>query len=118
MIRFNSFRVFDLSLSCVGFGTCLSNPSYATNRVIVGCMCRTNCPRDLRHVFAIRRPEVFNPDRFINESGAFETPKEIIPFSAGRRNCIGMQLAKWKLFLYMANLVKKFTFLSADGENI
>ena len=41
------------------------------------------------------RPNVFNPDRFLNESGAaFETPKEFMPFSVGRRNCIGMQLAK------------------------
>ena len=65
-----------------------------------------------------KRPEVFNPDRFINESGTFETSKEFIPFSAGRRNCIGMQLAKRELFLYMANLIKTFTFLPADGENM
>ena len=62
---------------------------------------------------------MFNPDRFINESGAFKTPnKEFIPFSAGRRNCICMQLAKWELFLYMAILMKMLTFLPADGENM
>ena len=64
------------------------------------------------------RPEVFNPDRFINESGAFETPKEFIPISAGRRKCIGTQLAKWELLLYMASLIKAFTFMSADDGNL
>ena len=52
------------------------------------------------------RPEVFAPDRFLNASGAFETPPEFMPFSVGRRNCIGMQLAKWELFLYVASLVQ------------
>lgn len=57
-------------------------------------------------------PEVFNPDRFINENGAFEIPIEFIPFSVGRRNCIGMQLAKRELFLYMANLINTFIFFA------
>ena len=64
------------------------------------------------------RPKVFNPDRFLDETGTFVAPKEFIPFSAGRRNCIGMQLAKWELFLYMANLMKAFTFLPADGAHL
>ena len=63
-------------------------------------------------------PEIFNPNRFIDETGAFETPKEFIPFSVGRRSCINMQLAKWMLFLYMTNLIRTFTFLPADSENV
>ena len=64
------------------------------------------------------RPDIFNPDRFLNKIGAFVTPKEFIPFSVGRRTCVGMQLAKWELFLYMANLIKTFTFLPADDEHL
>ena len=63
-------------------------------------------------------PETFNPNRFIDETGAFVTPKEFVPFSVGRRSCIGMQLAKWMIFLYMTNLIKAFTFLPEDDENI
>ena len=63
-------------------------------------------------------PELFNPDRFLSEAGAFVAPKEFIPFCVGRRHCIGMQLAKMELFLYMANLIKTFTFLPADDENL
>ena len=44
-------------------------------------------------------PETFNPDRFLDASGEFVAPKEFVPFSIGRRHCIGMQLAKWELFL-------------------
>ena len=63
-------------------------------------------------------PEMFNPDRFINESGDFVTPKEFVPFSLGRRGCFGAHLAKWIIFSYMVNLVKTFTFLPADDKTL
>ena len=62
------------------------------------------------------QPETFNPDRYLDEAGMFVKPKELVPFSLGRRVCIGDQLGDWELFLYMTNLIKTFAFLPPDEE--
>ena len=64
------------------------------------------------------QPEIFNPDRYLDEAGMFVKPKELVPFSLGRRVCLGDQLGDWELFLYMANLIKTFAFLPADEEKL
>jgi len=39
-------------------------------------------------------PEKFNPERFLDENGRFETDVRVCPFSVGLRNCMGKQLAQ------------------------
>ncbi|XP_064210742.1 cytochrome P450 306a1 isoform X1 [Tribolium castaneum] len=60
-------------------------------------------------------PEVFKPERFINEEGKFFKPEAFIPFQAGKRMCVGDELARMFLYLFGAALVKNFA-ISCMGE--
>ncbi|XP_066268026.1 cytochrome P450 2B4-like [Branchiostoma lanceolatum] len=60
-------------------------------------------------------PETFNPDRFLDKDGAHVRPEWFIPFSLGRRQCLGEQLAKMELFIFLATLLQHFTFKLPDG---
>ena len=59
-------------------------------------------------------PEVFRPERFINEQGEFVKHSHLIPFSLGKRQCLGEVLARQELFLFTATLLQKFRFECAD----
>lgn len=59
-------------------------------------------------------PDCFRPERFLNDEGKVSVPDEFIPFSIGRRACLGESLARMELFLYTATLLQKFKLLSAD----
>ncbi|XP_077990661.1 cytochrome P450 2J6-like [Glandiceps talaboti] len=55
-------------------------------------------------------PDIFRPERFLNEDGSFKTRDEFIPFGIGSRVCLGEQLAKAKLFLFLSSLFQRFQF--------
>ncbi|XP_005097664.1 cytochrome P450 2U1-like [Aplysia californica] len=57
----------------------------------------------------------FRPERFFNTEGKLCARKELIPFSIGRRSCIGEAFAKMELFLFLAILCQNFKFLPADS---
>ena len=46
----------------------------------------------------------FNPDRFLSKEGAFTKDEHLIPFSLGKRQCLGLTLAKLKLFLFFTGI--------------
>ncbi|XP_052269844.1 cytochrome P450 2U1-like isoform X2 [Dreissena polymorpha] len=54
-------------------------------------------------------PDVFKPERFLNNDGDLEIPNEFIAFSIGRRSCPGESLARMELFLYVTSLLQRFT---------
>ncbi|KAK2841900.1 hypothetical protein Q5P01_012100 [Channa striata] len=56
-------------------------------------------------------PHEFNPENFLNEKGEFVKPEAFIPFSAGRRICLGETLARMELFLVLVTLLRKFKFI-------
>ncbi|XP_035684255.1 cytochrome P450 2B5-like [Branchiostoma floridae] len=61
-------------------------------------------------------PEKFDPRRFLDSDGKVVTrPESFMPFSTGRRVCLGEQLAKMELFLLFSSLLKHFTFKLPDG---
>ncbi|KAJ3644361.1 hypothetical protein Zmor_027026 [Zophobas morio] len=60
-------------------------------------------------------PQCFKPERFINEEGKFFKPEAFIPFQAGKRMCVGDELARMFMFLYGATLIQNFTI---SCENI
>ncbi|XP_072041959.1 cytochrome P450 2U1-like [Amphiura filiformis] len=55
-------------------------------------------------------PDIFRPERFLDGDGLGSQPDEYIPFSAGRRVCLGENLAKMELFLFFSHLLHRFTF--------
>jgi len=82
-------------------------------------------------------PEVFRPERFLNQDGTLNKGDHLFPFGlgynlfyripsnicftllifgVGRRMCLGEPLANKTYFLFTASLIKSFTFESVPGE--
>ncbi|XP_048736456.1 steroid 17-alpha-hydroxylase/17,20 lyase-like isoform X2 [Ostrea edulis] len=61
--------------------------------------------------------EKFDPYRYLDENGKMKsiTPKSWLPFSAGRRVCLGETVAKPELLLMCANLLQRFEIRLPDG---
>jgi len=61
-------------------------------------------------------PEEFRPERFLNENGELDRKEYLIPFSMGKRQCLGENLARMELYLYFTTMLQKFTFKSPNGK--
>ncbi|XP_033624596.1 cytochrome P450 2J6-like [Asterias rubens] len=55
-------------------------------------------------------PDRFNPERFLDEAGFLKPREEHLPFSTGRRVCLGERLAKMELFIFFSHFLHQFTF--------
>ncbi|XP_004472575.3 vitamin D 25-hydroxylase isoform X2 [Dasypus novemcinctus] len=55
-----------------------------------------------------RDPELFYPERFLDSSGCFAKKEALVPFSLGRRHCLGEQLARMEMFLFFTALLQQF----------
>lgn len=57
-------------------------------------------------------PDKFDPERFIDSAkGKFKCKNDaMMPFSVGKRACIGEAIARLQLFLIFTSLVQKFEF--------
>ncbi|CAG5856513.1 unnamed protein product, partial [Menidia menidia] len=53
-------------------------------------------------------PGVFEPQRFLDSSGNFVRREAFLPFSLGRRHCLGEQLARMEMFLFFTTLLQRF----------
>ncbi|XP_072048699.1 cytochrome P450 2J4-like [Amphiura filiformis] len=57
-----------------------------------------------------KNPDKFNPDRFLDKDRCLREREELIPFSTGRRICLGENLAKMELYIFFTHLLHHFTF--------
>ncbi|XP_078496980.1 cytochrome P450 2D6-like [Lissotriton helveticus] len=56
------------------------------------------------------KPYQFYPENFLDAKGEFIKREAFIPFSAGRRVCLGEQLARMELFLFFTTFLQQFNF--------
>ncbi|KAI6187499.1 Cytochrome P450 33C9 [Aphelenchoides besseyi] len=62
-------------------------------------------------------PRKFRPERFLDHDGNFKRIAEWIPFSIGRRKCLGESLALMESFLFVANIFHRFIILPGTQKS-
>ncbi|KAA0183894.1 Cytochrome P450 CYP307A2 [Hyalella azteca] len=62
-------------------------------------------------------PESFKPERFI-KNGQFSRPAHFLPFSTGKRACVGSKILMHVCFVTLVNIVQKFSISVPTNEDI
>ncbi|XP_014664715.1 PREDICTED: cytochrome P450 2C20-like [Priapulus caudatus] len=60
-------------------------------------------------------PGRFTPERFLDENGSVIKNDALIPFSIGRRVCLGEALARMELFLFFVSILQNFDVNLPEG---
>ncbi|KAM3870887.1 cytochrome P450 1B1-like [Diretmus argenteus] len=65
-------------------------------------------------------PHIFDPSRFLDENGSInkDITNSVMIFSAGKRRCIGDQIAKVEIFLFLAILLHQCNFEKNPNEDL
>jgi len=60
-------------------------------------------------------PDVFRPERFLDERMTIVNKERVIPFSFGKRSCFGELLARQEVYLFLAAILQNYDILPPLG---
>ena len=60
-------------------------------------------------------PDKFDPERFLERDGSVKKYDQFVPFSLGKRMCMGDALAKQELFIFFTMLLQQLNFSETPG---
>ena len=112
-----SFRVASFAFGSVPH--CTSAPidiagyNIPANTLIIGNL--FHIMNDPEH---FKDPMDFNPNRFLDADGVFHKSERVIPFSIGKRYCLGQSLAEKEFFLFFTGLVQAFKAKAPAGQKL
>ncbi|KAG5668813.1 hypothetical protein PVAND_016737 [Polypedilum vanderplanki] len=61
-------------------------------------------------------PQNFRPERFLDEKNNICNTERLFPFGAGKRRCLGDQLAKSCLFTFFVEILKEFSLEKCESD--
>ncbi|XP_051016017.1 cytochrome P450 2D3-like [Acomys russatus] len=85
-------------------------------RIPKGTMLIPNLSSVLKDETVWEKPLQFHPEHFLDAQGHFVKHEAFLPFSAGRRACLGEPLARMELFLFFTCLLQRFSFSVPNGQ--
>lgn len=105
----------------IGFVPVHSNPEEATlsgftipkRSIIMANLYAVN--RDSKHYI---NPEQFQPTRFLEPDGSLRKMDTLMPFSIGKRACLGEALARMEVFLFFTSILQKFNLEPTEGDDL
>ncbi|XP_033622084.1 cytochrome P450 2D6-like [Fukomys damarensis] len=85
-------------------------------RIPKGTTILVNLSSVLKDETVWEKPFQFHPGHFLDAEGRFVKHEAFLPFSAGRRACLGEPLARMELFLVFTCLLQRFSFSVPEGQ--